>query len=182
MAKLVSKTYGDALFELALSKDVLKDIWDEVTAVGQIWKDNADIESLMEHPRIDIEEKVQLIKNIFEGRVSDIMTGFLVTVLEKGRASELENIFDYFTDRAREYYNIGVAYVTSAVELNDSQKKQIEKRLIEVTKYVEFVMNYSVEPKLIGGMIIRIGDRVMDNSIRNKLNTLSRTLTGIQLN
>ena len=163
MAKLVSKTYGDALFELALSKDVLKDIWDEVTAVGQIWKDNADLESLMEHPRIDIEEKVQLIKNIFEGRVSDIMTGFLVTVLEKGRASELENIFDYFTDRAREYYNIGVAYVTSAVELNDSQKKQ-------------------VEPKLIGGMIIRIGDRVMDNSIRNKLNTLSRTLTGIQLN
>ena len=98
MAKLVSKTYGDALFELALSKDVLKDIWDEVTAVGQIWKDNADLESLMEHPRIDIEEKVQLIKNIFEGRVSDIMTGFLVTVLEKGRASELENIFDYFID------------------------------------------------------------------------------------
>ena len=47
MAKLVSKTYGDALFELALSKDVLKDIWDEVTAVGQIWKDNADLESLM---------------------------------------------------------------------------------------------------------------------------------------
>ena len=75
-----------------------------------------------------------------------------------------------------------MAYVTSAVELNDSQKKQIEKRLIEVTKYVEFVMNYSVEPKLIGGMIIRIGDRVMDNSIKNKLNTLSRTLTGIQLN
>ena len=43
-------------------------------------------------------------------------------------------------------------------------------------------MNYSVEPELIGGMIIRIGDRVMDNSIKNKLNTLSRTLTGIQLN
>ena len=182
MAKLVSKTYGDALFDLALSKDVLKDLWDEVDAVGQIWKDNADLAALMEHPRIDIEEKVQLIKNIFDGRVSDIMTGFLVTVIEKGRASELENIFDYFTDRARQYYNIGVAYVTSAVLLTDSQKEQIVKRLIEVTQYVEFVMNYSVDPKLIGGMIIRIGDRVMDNSVKNKLNTLSRTLMGIQLN
>ena len=44
MAKLISKTYGDALFELALSKDVLKDIWDEVISVGQIWKDNAALE------------------------------------------------------------------------------------------------------------------------------------------
>ncbi len=182
MAKLVSKIYGDALFDLALSKDILKDVWDEVNAVGQIWKENSELAALMEHPRIDIEEKTQIIKNIFDGRVSVVMTGFLLTVLEKGRTSELKNIFDYFTDRARQYYKIGVAYVTSAATLTEEQKERIKKRLIEVTQYVEFVMNYSVDPNLIGGMIIRIGDRVMDNSVKNKINTLSRTLMGIQLN
>ena len=182
MAKLVSKTYGDALFELALEKDILDDVCEEMVEIGQIWKDNRELADVMMHPRITIEEKVQIIRNIFDGRASEVVTGFLVTVIEKGRASELMSIIEYCTGRVREYNNTSVAYVSSAVELSDGQKEQIEKKLIDVTEYEKFEMNYSVDPELIGGMVIRIGDRVLDSSIKQKLNAMSRSLSGIRLN
>ncbi len=182
MAKLVSKTYGDALFGLALEKEMLTEVWEEVKAVDTILKDNPDFVTVLNHPRISESEKITLIQNIFGNSVSSVMTGFLVTVIEKGRTKELGKIFEYFMDRAREYNNIGVAYVSTAFQLSDEQKEQVEKRLIDVTDYVEFEMNYSVDPDLIGGMVIRIGDRILDNSIKNKLNVLSKSLANVQLN
>ena len=80
-----------------------------------------------------------------------------------------------------EHKNIGVANVTSAFPLSESQKKDIEDRLLQVTKYVEFKMNFDVDKELIGGIVIRIGDRVIDGSIRNKLNEMTKQLNNIQL-
>lgn len=181
MAKLVSKTYGDALFELALEKDMLDEVWNEVDALSQIWKENKDFADLLVHPGMTKEDKIALVKNIFDGRASDIIIGFLAILVEKGRAAELESVLDYFTDRVREHKNIGVAYITSAVELNDSQKTQIEKRLLDVTKYTKFEMNYKVDSSLIGGMVIRIGDRVLDSSIKQKLSVMARDLSKLKL-
>ena len=67
------------------------------------------------------------------------------------------------------------------MELTKAQKQAVEKRLLETTKYVEFEMNYSVDAELIGGMVIRIGDRVVDSSIKTKLYDLTRELSNIQL-
>ena len=71
MAKLVSKTYGDALFELALEEGKLDLLADEVKAVSEIISDNGDLTKLMNHPQIDKEEKVKIIENIFKNRISD---------------------------------------------------------------------------------------------------------------
>lgn len=181
MAKLVSKTYGDALFELALEKDMLDDVWDEVKALSQIWNENKEFADLLVHPGITKEDKIKLIKDVFSNKASDIIVGFLAVLVEKGRASELQSVLDYFTDRVREYKNIGVAYIVSAVELSDDQKTQIEKRLLDVTKYIKFEMNFSVDSSLIGGMVIRIGDRVLNSSIKQKLNNMAKDLSKLKL-
>ena len=81
----------------------------------------------------------------------------------------------------KEYKKIGTAYVTSAVELKDAQKAQIKEKLLATTQYVEFEMNYEVDPSLIGGMIIRIGDRVVDSSIKTQLYELKKQLMDVQL-
>ena len=65
--------------------------------------------------------------------------------------------------------------------LSDSQKEQIKKKLLETTKYVEFELHYDVDESLIGGMVIRIGDRVVDSSVKSRLMTLTRELSKIQL-
>ena len=71
--------------------------------------------------------------------------------------------------------------MTTAVELTDGQKDEIVRRLLETTRYESFEMNYAVDASLIGGMVIRIGDRVVDSSIKTKLYELSKSLRKIQV-
>ena len=165
MAKLVSKVYGDALFEAAQETKCLDETFEQVLALQEIVK----------------EEKIQTIDSIFRGRVSDDMMGFLTTVVEKGRQGDIPAIFEYFITTVKEYKKIGIAYVTSAVPLSEEQKAQVTERLLTTTRYVEFEMNYEVDPSLIGGMIIRIGDRVVDSSIKTQLYELKRQLLDVQL-
>ena len=102
-------------------------------------------------------------------------------IADKDHFKELDGVLIYFMDRYKEQKNIGTAYVTSAVELSEAQKEATKKRLLETTRYVEFEMHYDVDAALIGGIVIRIGDRVVDSSIKNKLQDLTRELSKIQL-
>lgn len=176
MAKLVSKTYGEALFDLALEDGTLTTIIEEVNIVKEAIAENPDLLKLLSHPKINKEEKISVIENIFKGRVSDSLVGFLVIIVQKDRYDDLDGIFEYFIAKVREYKNIGVASVTSAVELTEEQKKQVEQKLLQTTKYSQFELSFYVDKNLIGGLVIRIGDRVVDSSIRTKLQMLAKDL------
>lgn len=181
MAKLVSKTYGDALFEVALEQNRLEEYQEEAVAVRKAMEENPDLLKLMTHPKIVKEEKIKIIEEIFAGKVSAELVGLLRMIVDKGHFLEADAVLEYFIDAVKEYKNIGTAYVTSAMELSDAQKAAVEKRLLETTKYVKFEMHYAVDAALIGGMVIRIGDRVVDSSVRTKLYDLTRELSKIQL-
>ncbi|WP_310604409.1 ATP synthase F1 subunit delta [Anaerosporobacter sp.] len=176
MAKLVSKTYGEALFDLALEEGTLTTIIEEVNVAKEAIAENPDLMKFLNHPKIDKEEKISVIENIFKGRVSDSLVGFLVIIVRKDRYRDLDGIFEYFNTKVREYKNIGVATVTSAVELTKEQMEQVEQRLLQTTKYNQVELSFMVDESLIGGLVIRIGDRVVDSSIRTKLQVLEKNL------
>lgn len=181
MAKLVSKTYGDALFELALEKNSVDALYEEAGAVQKVFLEHSDLVKLLNHPKIDKEDKIHVVENVFKGRISEDLTGFLTIVVRKDRHNDIFKILEYFISRVKEYKKIGVAYVTTAVEMTDAQKKDVEKKLLDTTSYEKFEMNYSVNPELLGGIIIRIGDRVVDSSVKSKIDALSKELMKIQL-
>ena len=97
-------------------------------------------------------------------------------VVEKGHINSIVSILNYFIKQVKKAKNIGVASVTSAVSLTDSQKADIEKRLIETTHYDSMEIEYKVDKSLIGGLVIRIEDRVVDSSIKTKLEGMSKAL------
>ncbi|MBE5950734.1 MAG: ATP synthase F1 subunit delta [Lachnospiraceae bacterium] len=181
MAKLISKTYGEALFELALEKNELDTMAEQVALLAEAFAENPELTKLLSHPKISKEEKISVVENIFKGRFSDDIVGFLVIIVEKDRGSEIESILELFQAKVREYKKIGVALVTSAVELSEAQKAKVEHKLLEQTAYEQFEITYVVDASLIGGMIIRIGDRVVDSSIRSKLDLMTRDLRKISL-
>ena len=181
MAKLVAKTYGEALFQLALENGELDLIYDEILVAFDVLKENEDLVKFLNHPKISKENKIKTVEEIFKGRFHDTTVGFLVIIVEKGRYNEILSIFEYFIHTVREYKKIGTAYVSSATELNQDQKEKIENKLLETTNYETIDMNYAVDPSLLGGFVIRIGDRVVDSSLKLKLDLLKKELLKIQL-
>ena len=181
MAKLVSKTYGDALFELAVEENRIDSLTEEIEAVKAILDENKDFEKIMVHPEIPQEQKLSVIDEVFKGRVSDALTGFLRIVAAKGRYKELPGIFAYFTARVKEYKKIGVAEVTSAIPLTGVQKQKVEQKLLQTTPYETMEIEYKVDAAKIGGLMIRIGDRVVDGTVSSRLAALTSCLMKISL-
>ncbi len=176
MAKQVDITYGNALFELALEEGKLDVLYEETIALIQILKENEDLIKLLNHPKVSKEEKLKIVTETFDGKISDELTGLMAMVVNKGHIAQIISILNYFVKQVKKEKNIGVATVKSAVELSEAQKKAIEQRLIETTVYDTMEIEYSVDKTLIGGLVIRIEDRVVDSSIKTKLENMSRTL------
>lgn len=181
MAKLISKTYGEALFELAVEENKVDVFEQEISAILDILNQNPDFVQLLNHPKIAKEEKLQVVKEVFGGKVEKEILGFLNIIVAKERNKDLIAIMEYFLDEVKAMKGVGVCYVTTPTELKDAQKEAIVKKLLETTSFKQMEMHYSIDEKLIGGMVIRIGDRVVDSSIQTKLSNLEAQLLKIQL-
>jgi F-type H+-transporting ATPase subunit delta len=181
MAKLISKTYGDALFELAIEENKIDILLEEIEQLQDILAQNEDFGKLMNHPKILKEEKIQVAKNVFEGRISNELLGFLTIIISKDRYKDIDEILAYFIAEVKKFKGIGIATVTTAVPLREDQCKKIEQKLLDTTEYKSMEMHYKLDESLIGGMVIRIGDRVVDSSISTKLNELQRDLLKVQV-
>ena len=181
MAKLVGATYGEALFELAVEEGRVEELMIEVFLLRELLSENPDFGKLMNHPKVLKEDKLEVLEAVFKGRVSEELVGFLHLIVSKDRYGEIDSILDYFIDEVKQVKGIGVAYVATALDLSEAKKKEVEQKLLSTTSFTRMEMHYQVDESLIGGMVIRIGDRVVDSSIRSKLSGLERELLKVQL-
>ncbi|MBR5577364.1 MAG: ATP synthase F1 subunit delta [Lachnospiraceae bacterium] len=181
MAKLISKTYGEALFELAVEEEKTEVMLQEITDIREIFNENEDYLRFLNHPRISSEDKIKSIKEVFENKVDSQILGFLELVITKARTENMIEILDYFLDRMKAFKGIGVCYVTTPMVLSEDKKEALCKKLLDTTSFKEMEMHYEIEPALLGGMRIRIGDKVVDSSIQTKLNRLQKDLLKVQI-
>ena len=92
MAKLVSKVYGDALFEAAMDKELVDTLYEETSALLPILQDNPELFSVLGNPQIVKEEKVTLLHQVFSGKIAEELMGFLSIIVEKDRQNEMISI------------------------------------------------------------------------------------------
>ena len=181
MAKLISKTYGEALFELALEEGKTDLILEEVSIIRDIFTDNPEYLKLLTHPKITVEEKLKSVREVFSEKTDRAVLGFLELIISKQRADSMIEILDYFLDKIKAFKGIGVCYVTTPMALSEDKKEVICKKLLATTSFKKMEMHYNIEPALLGGMQIRIGDKVVDSSIQTKLKRLEKDLQKLQI-
>ena len=131
MASRVDKIYGDANISVKTDEDDLLEALEEAKAVKEILDSNTDFVNFLNHPQITKEEKMEAAKNVFDGRVSDDMTGFLMIIIKKGRFKEFDGIFTYIISNIKRQLGIGALHVTSAMPLSQEQKDKILKKVGE---------------------------------------------------
>ena len=177
MAKLVSKVYGDAYVSVVSEKNNLIDALEEIKLLKNILLENDEIIELLDSPKLDDEEKTAFIKGIFENHISVDSLGFLLTVIEKKRQAELLPIIDYVIDCIKELLLIGKATITTALELDDAKKERIVDELLKSSHYKSLEAEYVVDESIIGGIVIRIGDRVVDSSVKTRIEKMRKMLS-----
>ena len=176
MARQVNTTYGSALFEVAMETNTLDSTLEEVTFVKQTFLENEDLMKLLLHPNIEKENKISVVESIYKGKVSDELTGLLTMLINKGHQKDIISVLDYVIGAIKEEKGIGIAHISAAVELSKDQKDKIEQKLLDTTDYKEIEGNYCVDKSLIGGLVIRISDTVVDSSLKTQINNLSKSL------
>ena len=181
MAKLISKTYGDALFAVASEENRLDEFLEQATFMAKTLKENEDLVRLLCHPKLSKDSKVKLVEVVFANDMLKELVGMITLMVTKNREKEIISTLDYFAELVKKEKKIGKAEITTAIPLSEKQKDKIETKLLETTGYQTFVMQYKIDVSLIGGMVVRVDDRVVDSSIRTKLYHISRELRKIQV-
>lgn len=175
MAGLIGKRYGNALYEVALEKNQLDSMANQLELVLAGLADNSTLIEVLTHPNVLLDEKIKMVEQIFEDYVEHDLMGLLVLVIKKGRQAYLQEILETALENIHQAQGLVTAYVSSATDLNIEQKEQIQSKLEEQTgKQVKLACQ--VDEQLIGGLVIRIHDRVVDNSIWGSMQHLKREL------
>ncbi len=178
---IVEERYAEALLEIGMSENKLERFLEETEVLIDIFESDDELLRLYTNPRITAEEKKNVTEKCFSDAFSSEIIGLMIQIIVNGREKLLKSIIRTFIGMAKEKLGTGVVYVSSAVSLSDDKKKALENKILETTEYRNLEMHYEVDDSLIGGMVIRIRDRILDNSIRTKLDGMVKELRQVQL-
>lgn len=178
MAELVEKVYASALFEAAEEENVLEEIRGQLEALNGIFSADFQYLRLLSSPAVTEEEKHSLLKESLEGRIHTLLYHFLLILSDKGRTERFPAITEEFEALYRKKMGLlGVEAVT-AVALSDVQKEKLRLKLSALTGKTVLLQN-TVDPKTLGGVILRYSNREIDGSVRERLNGLRKSLKGV---
>lgn len=176
----VAKRYARALFEVASEKKAIDATEGELLGVVQVIEENEGLRKLLSHPKISAEEKKQMLETLFAREISANTGNFLNIVIERGREGQLKEIVDNYIEMANEVRGIADATVVTAKALTKQEVKQVEDAFgRQLNKKLR--VKTEVDPDIIGGLVVRIGDTLYDGSIRGKLNRFSQQIKQAQV-
>lgn len=174
----VAGRYAEALYDIAVRDNAVDRIEQELKSLEVILKESEDLQKVLFHPQITADDKKELLEKVFSGKISPVTANFLALLVDRRRETFFGDITAEFVKRANEGRNTVTASVTSAVELNDAEKAGMDKTLAKMTgKTVQ--VSYSVDPSLVGGVVVRIGDKIIDGSVKTRLCDMRERLKAI---
>jgi len=171
----VARRYAKSLLDLAKEKGELEAVNNDMKLLAEVCSNNHDLRVLLGSPIISSDKKLSILKRVFSGKISAMSMSFFDIITRKGRESHLEAIAVEFTRAYKEFKGIQTAIVTSAIGLDDKLRTQVYK-MVKESLNSEIELIEKVDKDLIGGFILRVGDKQYDASIARDLRLMRQEL------
>ncbi|MFD2672069.1 F0F1 ATP synthase subunit delta [Marinicrinis sediminis] len=171
---VIGKRYAKALFEAAKEKQAVEKVGAELAQLAQLLQSHKPLRDFVEHPGVDQEAKLNVLKQAADP-LSELMLNALQLILDKGRESVIPAMNKAYEDIADEALGRALAIVYSPVALSDAEASKVSEQFGARTGKSIRVENV-VDPSLLGGIKVKIGDRLYDGSLSGKLKDLQKTL------
>jgi F-type H+-transporting ATPase subunit delta len=171
---VVDRVYATALFEAARDQGKLEVVRDELAQIVQAEAEVPELRELLRNPQLDPRARAAALKAVLAGG-EELLRNFLLVLADKGRTGQLEEISRELERLVAEHEGVVHAELTTAVELSDEDARALLRRIEEASgRKVEATR--SVDPGLIGGIVLQVGSHRLDASVRGRLERLRREL------
>lgn len=174
---LSAKNYADALVKLGKDGSIsYDDILKNLDIVEEITTHSKDLVDVLENPTISNETKNSIIEDVFTKQINEKIKDFLKILIDKKRFHEFNGIVTAYRNELDKINNIKRIEVTSAVELDENDKKRVVEKLQQKLQK-NVIADWYQNKEIIGGLVIKIDDDVIDTSLKNKIENLSKNLS-----
>ncbi len=172
----VSRRYAKALILIGQEDGQAEQYNEELSAVVGLFDTQEGFETALTNPLFNKNDRKKVLEAVLAAtQLSAIMKSFLILLFDKGRIGFLRDIASYYKDMADELNGVVKASVTSATELSSEAVEKIKASLSKKTGKT-IVLNVEQDPALIGGVVTKIGDLVLDGSVKTQLINMRETL------
>jgi F-type H+-transporting ATPase subunit delta len=176
----VAGRYASALFDLALEQDSLDKIAGEVASIGKMLDDSADLRRLVRSPVFSAEDQQRAISQVLgKAGIGGLTSNFLGLLARNRRLFALADILAAFRARMARHRGEVEAEVTSAAALSETQMTAL-KQALKASLGKDVQVHTKVDPAILGGLIVKVGSRMVDSSIRTKLNSLKNAMKEVR--
>jgi F-type H+-transporting ATPase subunit delta len=172
----VAEPYAEALLDLAISNDALKETTNDINIVSQFLANSSDLKKFLGNPLITRSAKKTVVKDILGEQIGGSTLKFLLLLVDRNRIQVLESIAQKFLELSYKQESIEIAKITSSIQLSAEQQKEIAEKLKVITGAKQIKLALKVDPQSIGGFTIEIGSKMIDTSIRGQLKQISSLL------
>jgi len=171
----VAARYAKSLLEITIEKGMVDQVANDMSHLYDTQAENKDLVSLFNSPVVSSAKKNEVLKEVF-AQFEGLTASFVSMVVNKGRENHLPQIAYSFIQQVKEHKGIVPVELISAVALDDSTKKNIFSK-IESSVKGTLEVSETIDPSIIGGFIVKMGDRRIDASVSSQLNKLKQSLT-----
>lgn len=174
-AKVVAKRYAEALFQLGEEKSVLDQFADELQVIKKVFLNHEQLFHFLKHPRVNVDQKEQLIDKAFQGLHTDLINAIKLLV-HRHRIDQLPSIVDSFIQLVHNAKGIAEATVQSVRELTSEEKELLQQNLAKRFNKDAIIISNEVNPDILGGLHIRVGNTLIDGTLSGMLKRIERRI------